>query len=71
VTATELARDDNPRWLATLVTALPVALAALFVSEWSRPDTRRLPPAVPMSKPAPAVPAPAEPNPDTTLARAP
>lgn len=72
MTATELARDDNPRWLAVLATALPIALAAMFVSEWSRPDTRRLPPAVSMSKPAQDVPVPvAEPNPDTTLARAP
>lgn len=31
MTATEWPRDDNPRWLAALVTALPVALAALWV----------------------------------------
>ena len=71
MTAPELVRDDNPRWLAVLATALPVALAALFVIEWSRPDTRRGQPAVPVSQTAPAVAPPAAPNPETTLARAP
>jgi hypothetical protein len=39
VTASELARDDNPRCLAVLVTAAPLVLASLLVIEWSRPDT--------------------------------
>ena len=69
MTATELARDDNPRWLASLVTAVPVALAALYIL--SIPiDTSRMPPAVPTSKPAPARAVPPA-DPDTTLARAP
>ena len=33
-----MTRDDNPRWLAVLVTALPVVLAAALV--WSAPAAR-------------------------------
>jgi len=71
VTATELLRDDNPRWLAALTTALPVALAALFVMWLCQPDTRRLPAAVSLSKPVPVTAPAVEPYPDTTLARGP
>ncbi len=69
MTAFELTRDDNPRWLAAVTTALPVALAALFVMWWCQPDARRLPAAVPLSKPAPAN-VPAEAQQVTTVARA-
>lgn len=69
---TALVGDDNPRWLAALATAFPVALAAVFVMACSRPDTGRLPPAVPLSASAPDAPTPpAEPDPDTTDARTP
>lgn len=69
MTAFERTRDDNPRWLAVVATALPVALALLFVGWWWTPDTRRLPAAVPLSRPAPAR-APVDSQPDTTVVRA-
>lgn len=69
MTAIGLTRDDNPRWLAAVTTALPVALALLFVG-WCQPDTRRLPAAVPLSRPAPAITPATESHPDTTVARA-
>lgn len=47
-------RDDNPRWLATLATALPVFLAALWALSSPADPTRRDPPA--------ATVAPAEPE---------
>ncbi|QJX00844.1 hypothetical protein [Frigoriglobus tundricola] len=70
MTASDPARGDNPRWLAALVTALPVALAALFVIGSSAPDTRRPPAAVSRYRPSPAHSAP-PPDPNTTLVRAP
>ncbi len=63
--ATESARYDNPRWLAALATAAPVALAAVFVLWLYEPDTRRLPPA-----PKPPATVPADLNWHTTVARA-
>ena len=72
MTATDLVRDDNPRWLAALAAAGPVALAALFVL--SLPiDTSRVPAAVHQHRPAPADPPPArcEELLETTVARDP
>lgn len=72
MTAPDPARGDNPRWLAGLVTALPVALAALFVIGLSVPDTRRQPAAVSRHRLLPAHSAPpTEPDPHTTLVRVP
>ena len=62
--ATEPTCDDNPRWLAALATAAPVALAALFVMWLYEPDARRLPPA---KRQAPAA---VDPNWHTTVVRA-
>ena len=72
MTASDPARDDNPRWLAGVVTALPVILAALFVIGSSAPDTRRQPAAGSPHRllPAHSVSPPA-PDPHTTLVRAP
>ncbi|HEY1190836.1 MAG TPA: hypothetical protein VGE74_24610 [Gemmata sp.] len=69
MTATEPVREDNPRWLAVLLTALPVALAALLVFGLYPPAGPR----APGPHPAPAAAgAPAtDPNPLTTVARAP
>ncbi|VTR93617.1 unnamed protein product [Gemmata massiliana] len=72
MTATDLVRENNPRWLAALAAAGPVALAALFVL--SLPiDTSRVPAAVHQHRPAPtdSPPARCEDVPETTVAREP
>ncbi|AWM39333.1 hypothetical protein GobsT_23610 [Gemmata obscuriglobus] len=68
MTATERGRGDNPRWLAALATAAPVALAAVFVLWASEPDPRRSPPARPPGLTGPAH--PIDPNWHTSVARA-
>ncbi len=73
MTATDRVREDNPRWLAALAAAGPVALAALFVL--SLPiDTSRVPAAAAhQHRPAPtdSPSARCEEVPETTVAREP